>query len=115
MEGFAESFAKKEDRDEFCEKVAKTIKNADRVAEMKQSLFDIPYPFTCVIESKDMDKLDKELVKANITPKADEVGIRNVEMLIREGQTIERFLKGQPTEKELDLQVEILEKSIFER
>lgn len=100
---FAYSFESYSSGAEICRRVLREIKNANRV-EMMVGSPDLPYPFTCVIETDDMDALDKELVEWHRhVPRPDEIGLRDTDMLLDEGQSLLRketwvspFYGGEP-------------------
>jgi len=100
---FAYSFESYNLGAEVCRRALREVKNANRV-EMMVGSPDLPYPFTCVIESDDMDALDKELVEWHrFVPRPNEIGLRNTDMLLDEGQSLLRketwvspFYGGEP-------------------
>lgn len=92
-QGFVFSYANYEDAVEDCRRLKKTLKYADRV-EMMMGVRELPYPFTCVVETpaQNIRFLDDELVSKNpeLRLKNDEIGARNVSMLIAERQSLLR-------------------------
>lgn len=92
--GFAYSYASYEDAIEDCRKIKKTkLKYAERI-EMMVGVRDLPYPFTCVVETSasKMRFLEDELVlKHNeLRLKNDDMGKINIAQLISERQSLLR-------------------------
>jgi len=91
-QGFVFSYANYENAVLDCRKL-KEFLSTDRV-EMMIGVRDLPYPFTCIVETSEanMRALDEELSsmhrKLGLTD--DEMGIRNIAQLIGENQSLLR-------------------------
>jgi len=93
-QGFAYSYSNYQDAVEDCRKLKnKKFRHAERV-EMMIGVRELPYPFTCVIETRasKMRSLDDELSLAHqqLNLKDDELGVRSISQLISEKQSLLR-------------------------